>query len=279
MTRIFGRAGKVLVLVGVATVITGAGVALGAVGAARRAFLPPPSLATPSVPSQQRAPVADSTRVRQLLQSARGANAVMCDLAARIVDGRNGWWSGSDAIFGIATSADSGARDVVSWVQHREVDAIAVPVLRDGLSDPDACVRRLSAPLLGRIRHPSASQARLGALGATEDVVREMGALALGFTDDSTAVAPLTERLRRDSAPRVRAMAAWALGEIERPESTRPLIDALRDAEALVRVSAAHALGEIEDTSAIPALTDLLKSDRDANVRRAAALALGEIAG
>jgi len=277
MKRVFGRAGKVLALVGTAAVVTGTGVALGAVGAARRAFLPPPELAM-TTPPQQRAPVADSTRVRQLLQAARGTNAMMCDLAARIVDGRSGWW-GSDGLFGIAASADSGARDVASWVHEREVDATAVPVLRDGLADADACVRRLSAPLLGRIRHPSAAQARLAALAATDDNLREMGALALGFSDDSTALAPLTERLRRDSAPRVRATAAWALGEIERPESAQPLIDALKDADALVRLSAARALGEIEDVVAIPALTELLKSDRDATVRRAAAVALGEIAG
>jgi HEAT repeat protein len=35
----------------------------------------------------------------------------------------------------------------------------------------------------------------------------------------------------------------------------------------------------VEDTAAIPALTDRLKSDRAATVRRAAARALGEIAG
>jgi HEAT repeat protein len=46
-----------------------------------------------------------------------------------------------------------------------------------------------------------------------------------------------------------------------------------------VRRSAAHALGEIEDAKAIPALTDLLRGDRDPEVRRAAALALGEIMG
>ena len=59
----------------------------------------------------------------------------------------------------------------------------------------------------------------------------------------------------------------------------RPLIEALRDGDALVRESAAHALGEVEDTAGIAPLTEVLKSDRAPAVRRAAATALGEIAG
>jgi HEAT repeat protein len=46
-----------------------------------------------------------------------------------------------------------------------------------------------------------------------------------------------------------------------------------------VRESAARALGQVEDTAGIVPLTEVLKSDRDPAVRRAAAKALGEIAG
>jgi hypothetical protein len=278
--RALGRTGKVLALAGATAAIAGAGVALGAVRAANRvAFLPPPNATTAAAVQGRGAPAGDSTRVRRLLESARGVNPLLCDLAARTVDGRSGWWSGSEGVLATSGSGDSIAGDVVTWVQHREVDASAVPMLRDALSDADACVRRLAAPLLGRIRDRSASQAMLTALAATDATVREMGALALGFADDSAAVAPLERRLRTDTSPRVRATAAWALGEIERPESARVLVEALQDADALVRRSAAHALGEIENPVAIPALTDLLKSDRDADVRRAAAHALGEIIG
>lgn len=280
MNRVLGRTGKVLVLLGVTAAIAGGGVALGAVRAAKRAaFLTPPS-ETRAVEAQGRwASIADSTRVRHLLESARGVNPLLCDLAARTVDGRSGWWSGSEGVLALGASSDSVARDVVSWVHHHEVDASAVPVLRSALADSDACVRRLAAPLLGRVEHPSATQAMLAALAAPDVALREMGALALGFADDSAGVTPLEGRLRSDESPRVRATAAWALGEIERPESARALIDALKDADALVRRSAARALGEIENAVAIPALTDLLKSDRDPDVRRAAAQSLGEIIG
>jgi hypothetical protein len=280
LIRTLGRTGQVATLAVLVAIVAGAGVALGAVSAAKRGMFARPVPGTmeavaPLAPVAQRAVVSDSTRVRQLLESARGVNGLVCDLAARTVDGRSGWWSGSDVI----ASGDTGVRDVVSWVQHREMDPSSVPVLRTALADADPCVRRLAAPLLGRIRHPSASQAMLSALAAAEPTVREMGALALGFSDDTTGVGPLERRLREDSSPRVRATAAWALGEIERPESARVLVDALRDTDALVRRNAAHALGEIENPVAIPALTDLLKSDGDADVRRAAAQALGEIVG
>jgi HEAT repeat protein len=53
----------------------------------------------------------------------------------------------------------------------------------------------------------------------------------------------------------------------------------LKDADASARESAAHALGEVKDTAGIIPLTDVLKSDREPAVRRAAARALGEISG
>ena len=274
MRRILGRIARVVIVVG-AIVATGRLVSTLGVAQARERLA---FVAMPVTPLQMAEPRGiDSARVRAVLQAARGANAMMCEMAASTVDGRSGWWSDGGA-FRAGASADSATRDVVSWVQRHEVEANAVPILRAALGDADWCVRRLAAPLLGRIQHASARQAMLEALGSTDATAREMAALALGFADDSSAVQPLIGRLR-DDAPRVRATAAWALGEIERHEAVRPLIDALRDSEALVRESAAHALGEVEDTAAIPALADLLKADQAPAVRRAAAKALGEIAG
>jgi hypothetical protein len=267
--------GRVAAAVLVVVALTGAGVALGAVGKARHfVFLPLPEMSVRS--SQQAAAPADSARVRRLLNAARGTNTLMCDLAAGSVDGRFGW--SSDDSFYAGSAADADARDVTTWVRHHEVDETAVPVLRSALADQDACVRRVAAPLLARIKAPAAYQAMTAALASNDPAIREMGALALGFADDARAISQLADRLK-DDTPRVRATAAWALGEIERPESVRPLIDALKDQDSMVRSSAAHALGEVEDAAAIPALTDVLKGDRDPTVRRAAALALGEIMG
>jgi len=266
---------QVLAVVVAAAAVTRVGVALGiARTGARVVFVPFPVGTAQAAPSRQRS---DSSQVRALLQAARGTNALVCELAARTVDGRFGWSSG-DGDFMPGGSADSLGRDVMSWVHEREVDPATVPLLRAAIADQDWCVRRLAAPILGHVRDASAMQAMLASLDAADAGTREMAALALGFADDVRASTALVARLRDDS-PRVRATAAWALGEIESKAAVRPLIDALRDADALVRESAARALGEVEDTAGIAPLTDVLKSDRAPAVRRAAARALGEIAG
>src|SRR4051812_17803293 len=116
-------------------------------------FMPLPASAFQSAARQQ---VADSSRVRALLQAARGTNALVCELAARTIDGRSGW--SSDGAFIAGGAADSAAGDVVDWVHDRGISAATVPLLRTAISDSDWCVRRLAAPLLGRVHDPSATQ-------------------------------------------------------------------------------------------------------------------------
>ena len=272
MSRASGRSGRLLLFViGAVTIGVGAA-ALGARAAERHG-----SATSRSVAEGRSEAGLDSARVQRLLQSARGANTVMCELAATTVDGRSGWSSRDDEGFR-AGGSDSLVGEVVERIHDSRVDVAAVPLLRVALADPDWCVRRLAAPLIGRVRDEAAMQTMLAALASPDSGVREMAALALGMSEDPRAVAPLIERLR-DGAPRVRATAAWALGGIEQHEAVRPLIGALADSDAQVREAAAHALGDIEDAAAIPALTDLLRSDRVATVRLAAAKALGEIKG
>lgn len=276
MRRMTRRFRTTLAMVGVVATVAWFGLTSGIAQAHERSvFLRPPRGLTQAARERR---VADSATVHALLQAARGANAVMCEMAANVADGRSGWSSSSDGGFRVGGSSDPATRDVVTWVNHREVDPAAVPLLRVALTDADWCVRRFAAPLLAHVKHASANQAMLDALTASDAGTREMGALALGLAESRGSVQPLVARLR-DDAPRVRATAAWALGEMERREAVRPLIDALGDSAAIVRESAARALGEIEDAAAVAPLTDLLKSDGDAAVRRAAARALGEIIG
>ncbi len=237
MRRTIGRLAQLLVLTLGALALGRAGLALGTAWAAERhVFLPLPAAAKRAARAQQGI---DSARVARLLQAARGTNTVACELAAATVDGRSGWSSGTDGDFTAGSSADSTARDVATWLHHGDVHAGAVPILRAALADPDWCVRRLAAPLLGRVHDPSAMQAMLAALAATDPVAREMAALALGFADDPrlgrATGEPTSGRrtasaghgrvgVRRDRAPRGGAPADRRAGGSgrARPRECRP---------------------------------------------------------
>ncbi|MGH7718066.1 MAG: HEAT repeat domain-containing protein, partial [Gemmatimonadaceae bacterium] len=102
-----------------------------------------------------RAAPADSADVAAFLAAVRGAHPLMCDLAAWVVDGNFGWghWGGGN---GPGLIGDEQARALARWALGRKHNESDIPVLRAALSDPDACVRRMAAPLLGRIDSPRA---------------------------------------------------------------------------------------------------------------------------
>lgn len=186
---------------------------------------------------------ADSAMARRLVEAARGADPVVCGLAARALD--QGWWDGGMRVEP-AVADDPAAREVVGWALHPREAPAAVGPLAAALADSDPCVRRLAARVLGRAGGHEALAALQRALGSTSPGEREMAAVGLGFAEEEEAIPALVEALR-DREPRVRIAAAWALGEIESPDAIPPLAEALaRDEEAQVREAAAWALGEIE---------------------------------
>jgi len=182
----------------------------------------------------------DSLFAVRFLAGVRGASPVACDMVVRSLGSGWGWW-GLDR----APDAVRAHQDVLRWATHPSSDPSVVAPLRAGLEDADACVRRVSARLLGRTRHPRAVEALLAALASRSATTRQLAAVGLGYAEDTSAV--------------------------------DPLLGALRDDAASVRVAAAWALGEIEDARAVGPLTRLLRGDPDPVVRRAAALALGSM--
>jgi HEAT repeat protein len=233
---------------------------------------------TPDVRSLRRqapTPADERAAVTAVLAAARGANPVMCALAARAIDQAFHWGDfrpGYDP-------RDLEARQV------RETVRLTLDVLHDpelvaplgaALSDADPCVRRLAAPLLGRVRRPQAVQTLRAALRDSAATTREAAALGLGFAGDARALPDLIAALR-DGMPNVRVAAAWALGQIESRGSVRSLVGALDDADARVRATAAWALGRIEDPEAVGVLARALRRDQDVDVRRNAAWALGKV--
>jgi HEAT repeat protein len=171
---------------------------------------------------------------------------------------------------------DGDGRAALAWLAERDITPADVAVLRDGLGDPDACVRRVSARLLGRGHVTGGVEALLDALRSGEPVRRDAALLGLGYAGDKRATGPLVALLG-DPDAEVRGGAAWALGHVEDRQATSPLMRLADDREARVRRAAARALGRLEDPAAIPTLTQLLSRDTDATVRRAAAWALGKI--
>ncbi len=213
-------------LVGVATVVT-------------LTALPRPG----SVALGQMAP-RDSALAEALLAAARGADPLLCALAARVVKGRFGW-GGTHLEAHPLTGSDPQLIELLRVAGNGFRDSAVVNVLRPALDDPDPCVRRFAIPLLGRTRHPSAASTLRRALREPDAATREAAALGLGYADDHGA-APSLIGLLGDDASAVRAAAAWALGEIEDPASIPALTRTLeRDQDARVRLTAAWALGSM----------------------------------
>lgn len=88
----------------------------------------------------------------------------------------------------------------------------------------------------------------VGMLGNTHGGIRRRAVIALGRIGSPAAVTPLVDVLNNDRYPEVRALAAFALGEIESHYAAKDLIARTQSANepaAIVRARAAEALGKI----------------------------------
>ena len=216
----------------------------------------------------------DVQNVAALIAAVRNANPVLCELAAR-----GAAWDGNWQYVGPASplrARNAPMMELVRFAASSPKGREVIAPLRAALGDPDPCVRRFVAPLLGRTQQNAAVETLVAALRDENPVTREAAAVGLRFAEKPATIDPLTRALE-DQESSVRAAAAWALGEIEDARAIPALERTLKDPEAIVRINAAWALGEIEDPAAIPALTALLRDDRDPEVRRMAAWALGNI--
>jgi hypothetical protein len=185
----------------------------------------------------------DPENVAALIAAVRNANPVLCELAARGAS-----WDGNWHYVGPASplrARNAPMMELVKFAASSPKGREVIAPLRAALGDPDPCVRRFVAPLLGRTQQNAAVETLVAALRDENPVTREAAAVGLRFA--------------------------------EKPSTIDPLTRALEDRESSVRAAAAWALGEIEDPAAIPALTALLRDDRDPEVRRMAAWALGNI--
>ena len=224
--------------------------------------------------SARRAEIDDSVNAIAVLAAVQGESPLACSFTSRALENR---WGAPHRLGGpdVAT-LDVAQAAAFDWAMSERMTAVVLPVLRRAMSDADACVRRTAAQLVGRVGGGDLADQLRAELGSSDATRRETAVLALGYAADTSAV-PALARATSDAEPRVRRTAAWALGRSRSEAATAPLLRMIRDADAMVRVNAALSLGGLSAASAVVPLTDLLSSDSDARVRRAAAGALGQI--
>lgn len=216
-------------------------------------------------------PGPDSARVAQLLTALGTTDPVICEL---ISDQIGNFWT-SNGRFGLGRFSDASlslqaAKDSISG-HVREPRAIRL--LQTNLSAENACVRRLSAKMLGRSAEKTDELLRQ--LGSSSSRVREAAAYAIGEGERKDA-RPALERALQERPGAEAAMYAWAIGEIQDTASIPALARAARASNAQVRLASVWALGVIEDARAIPELEHALGDD-NAGVRYAAAEAFGNL--
>ena len=158
----------------------------------------------------------------------------------------------------------------------------AIEPLTNELANANASVRRNAAWAIGELTNMSTGQ-RAGAvpqlvslLSDSDEWVRMAAARALGEIRDERAGERLISTLS-DSRWRVRELAAWSLSEMKEERAVKALCNVLlADAQAEVRRSAAEALGEIRSSEAISSLKQAL-NDPEPRVRAKAGWAISEI--
>ncbi len=156
----------------------------------------------------------------------------------------------------------------------------AVPRLLTRLDDTPIRLRMAIVDALGEIADPRATDQVLAILENGPDTLHVSAANALIYIGNLEATAALMALLRRHSG-HGRAQAVRALGGIMRdrrhPEVRQLLEELVRDSDVAVALAAISALGAMGDSDSVDALIDLLSGD--GHRRRAAAIALGDLAG
>ena len=150
------------------------------------------------------------------------------------------------------------------------------PDLAVGLEAPDEMTRFWTLGVLTNVPIVDAREAIAVMLDDKEIRVRAAAAFALGEQRDKAVTTWLLKALGDDNL-NVRFSAAVALGKVKDPASVPALIGACRDKDEDVRAYAAQALGDIGDKRATPALVERVDQDIVGHVRGFAAMALGRL--
>lgn len=159
--------------------------------------------------------------------------------------------------------------------QQSSLDAVSeISRWADQLRSPDEEKRREAVGVLAALETPAAAPALVSALNDSSERVRARAIAGLSALGDKSFVPVIAARLAQDKKPFVRKAAAYGLGRLQSSEATATLLAALKDKDIEVRGAAAVALGQYQDQSAIPGLIAAL-ADKQEFVRAQAARSLG----
>ena len=190
------------------------------------------------------------------------------------------------------------------------LDSLGHPALKDRtvalLSDPNPLVRESAVKMAGYFAFPECIDRLFECCHDPEERVRRAAIEHLPYLEENApgehnalrhrAFNTLTAALSQD-APKVRASAARALGEVDSDRAFPYLLNALQDEDSWVRYQAARAIGKLAVGSAgdltvgavlesspnlqsrFRALAELAQTDPANPVRAAAAEALGRLGG
>jgi HEAT repeat protein len=183
-----------------------------------------------------------------------------------------------DSLIKLLKSRHSKVRKAAAEALGEIGDAQAVEPLIAALQDEDRSMRWRAAEALGEIGGAQAVEPLIAAL---QDEDRSMRWRAAEALDDVSQRLDEFEPIWESSEPETKA-AYWVAKKewnkcvkIGTP-AVKPLIAALKDKDENVRKQAAYALGKIGDAQAVEPLSAALE-DNDARVRRGAAEALRKI--
>ncbi len=158
-------------------------------------------------------------------------------------------------------------------------DKEAIPALMRALRDPEEVVQKAVAEALAKLGDPSIFEELVANLSDPNPCVRKYSAYVLGrlAKKEDRAVVEGLESEAGDKDTSVRVEVIYALKEIGSPSSRDIFIQGLNDEDSRIRIYSATALGDLKGPDAGWALGRALEQETDEDVRRIIASALGKV--
>jgi HEAT repeat protein/beta-lactamase regulating signal transducer with metallopeptidase domain len=170
---------------------------------------------------------------------------------------------------------DPSTRGVAAWGLGKLGDRAALAPLLAALRDDDAHVREMAVLALGDLRDPRAVPALAPLAADPEHGVRAVMTVALREIRGEPAAEALARLVRNDPDAHTRVMAVTALGRFESRGRLVALEAALADSAPEVRATAAWTLATTGSRASVPRLLAALTAESDVEARDAIIHALG----